>query len=56
LKGRLIDFYRVIDVDEDLFEERKEKPKTLAGFILEIQINFQQGHKISFQIVYLSLK
>jgi hypothetical protein len=34
-EGRLIKrFYRV-DVDEDLFEERKGEAETLAGFILE---------------------
>jgi hypothetical protein len=35
-EGRLIKrFYRVIDVDEDLFEEKRKE--TLAGFILEIR-------------------
>jgi hypothetical protein len=28
--------YRVVDVNEDLFEERKGEAETLAGFILEI--------------------
>lgn len=48
-KVNLRDFYRIIDVDEDLFEERKGEAETLAGFILEISGNFPaKGQKISF--------
>jgi gliding motility-associated protein GldE len=48
-KVNLRDFYRVVDVDEDLFEERKGEAETLAGFILEISGNFPaKGQKISY--------
>ncbi|MBW4359469.1 gliding motility-associated protein GldE [Flavobacterium taihuense] len=49
-KINLKDFYRIIDVDEDLFEERKGEAETLAGFILEILGNFpKKGQKIVFE-------
>lgn len=49
-KINLKDFYRIIDVDEDLFETRKGEAETLAGFILEILGNFpKKGHKIQFE-------
>ncbi len=49
-KINLKDFYRIIDVDEDLFEIRKGEAETLAGFILEILGNFpKKGHKIQFE-------
>lgn len=49
-KINLKDFYRIIDVDEDLFENRKGEAETLAGFILEIVGNFpKKGQKISFE-------
>lgn len=49
-KINLKDFYRIIDVDEDLFEEKKGEAETLAGFILEILGNFpKKGHKIVFE-------
>jgi hypothetical protein len=41
--------YRVVDVNEDLFEERKGEAETLAGFILEIS----GRTKNQVQIVYL---
>ena len=42
-------FYRIIDVDEVLFEDRKGEAETLAGFILEILGNFpKKGQKINF--------
>lgn len=48
-KVNLRDFYRVINVDENLFEERKGEAETLAGFILEISGNFPaKGQKISY--------
>ena len=47
-KINLKDFYRIIDVDEDLFEIRKGEAETLAGFILEIIGNFpKKGQKIN---------
>ena len=49
-KVNLKDFYRVIDVDEELFESKKGEAETLAGFILEIIGNFpKKGQKITFE-------
>ena len=49
-KMNLKDFYRIIDVDEELFENRKGEAETLAGFILEILGNFpKKNQKISFE-------
>ncbi len=43
-------FYRIIDVDEDLFENNKGEAETLAGFILEIVGNFpRRRQKIQFE-------
>lgn len=48
-KINLKDFYRIIDVDEELFENKKGEAETLAGFILEILGNFpKKGQKINF--------
>ena len=49
-KTNLKDFYRVVDVDEELFEIKKGEAETLAGFILEILGNFpKKDQKISFE-------
>jgi putative hemolysin len=49
-KINLKDFYRIIDVDEELFEIKKGEAETLAGFILEILGNFpKKDQKISFE-------
>jgi putative hemolysin len=49
-KTNLKDFYRIIDVNEDSFEEKKGEAETLAGFILEISGNFPaKGQKISYE-------
>ena len=49
-KINLKDFYRIIDVDENLFENRKGEAETLAGFILEILGNFPKSkQKIQFE-------
>ena len=49
-KINLKDFYRIIDVDENLFETRKGEAETLAGFILEILGNFpKKSQKIQFE-------
>jgi CBS domain containing-hemolysin-like protein len=46
----LKDFYRIISVNEELFEARKGEAETLAGFILEILGNFpKKGQKIQFE-------
>lgn len=48
-KINLKDFYRIIDVDEVIFDEQKGESETLAGFILEILGNFpKKGQKIFF--------
>lgn len=48
-KINLKDFYRIIDVDEETFDEHKGEAETLAGFILEILGNFpKKGQKILF--------
>lgn len=45
----LKDFYRIVSVDEDLFEERKGEAETLAGLLLEILGNFpKKGQQIHF--------
>lgn len=45
----LKDFYRIIDVDEDLFEDRKGEAETLAGLLLEILGNFpKKGQQVHF--------
>lgn len=49
-KINLKDFYRIIDVDEDIFESHKGEAETLAGFILEILGNFpKKDQKIVFE-------
>jgi putative hemolysin len=49
-KINLKDFYRIIDVNEDVFEIKKGEAETLAGFILEISGNFpMKGQKISYE-------
>ena len=48
-KINLKDFYRIVEVDENLFEKTKGEAETLAGFILEIIGNFpRKGQKIAF--------
>jgi putative hemolysin len=48
-KINLKDFYRIVAVDESLFEDSKGEAETLAGFILEILGNFpQKGEQIRF--------
>ncbi len=48
-KISLRDFYKVISVDENLFENQKGNAETLAGFILEISKNFpKKNQKIKF--------
>src|SRR5690606_17869268 len=45
----LKDFYRIVDVKEEDFENAKGEAETLAGFILEISGNFpKKSQKIAF--------
>lgn len=56
-KINLKDFYRIVDVDEEAFEDRKGEAETLAGFILEILGNFpKKGQKIYFSSVYFTIE
>ncbi len=56
-KINLKDFYRIVDVDEEAFEDRKGEAETLAGFILEILGNFpKKGQKIIFSSVYFTVE
>jgi gliding motility-associated protein GldE len=56
-KINLKDFYRIVDVDEVTFENRKGEAETLAGFILEILGNFpKKGQKIHFSNVYFTIE
>ncbi|WP_418264741.1 gliding motility-associated protein GldE [Flavobacterium faecale] len=49
-KINLRDFYRIVEVDEDLFESKKGEAETLAGFLLEIVGNFpKKGQKIIYE-------
>lgn len=49
-KINLKDFYRIVDVDEDVFEAHKGEAETLAGFILEIIGNFpKKDQKVPFK-------
>ncbi|WP_026728569.1 gliding motility-associated protein GldE [Flavobacterium denitrificans] len=49
-KINLKDFYRIVDVDEDVFDAHKGEAETLAGFILEILGNFpKKDQKIAFE-------
>ena len=48
-KINLKDFYRIIEVNEELFESAKGEAETLAGFILEILGNFpKKSQRINF--------
>ncbi len=49
-KTNLKDFYRIIDVNEELLESAKGEAETLAGFILEVLGNFpKKDQKIVFE-------
>ena len=48
-KTLLSDFYRIVDVDEELFEEVEGDADTLAGLLLELKGDFPSMHeKIDF--------
>ncbi len=56
-KINLKDFFRVIDVDESLFESHKGEAETLAGFILEILGNFpKRRQKIQFDTFVFTIE
>jgi putative hemolysin len=49
-KINLKDFYRIVEVSEEIFESHKGEAETLAGFILEILGNFpKKNQKIVFE-------
>ena len=56
-KINLKDFYRIIDVNEELFESKKGEAETLAGFILELMGSFpRKGQKIPFNKVLFTIE
>jgi gliding motility-associated protein GldE len=56
-KINLKDFYRIVDVNEEIFEGSKGEAETLAGFILEILGNFpKKGQKIHFSDVRFTIE
>jgi len=56
-KINLKDFYRIVNVDEEAFEDQKGEAETLAGFILEILGNFpKKGQKIHFSTVLFTIE
>ena len=56
-KINLKDFYRIVDVDQEVFESSKGEAETLAGFILEILGNFpKKGQKIHFSDVRFTIE
>ena len=56
-KINLKDFYRIVDVNEEVFESRKGEAETLAGFILEILGNFpKKRQKIHFSNVHFTIE
>lgn len=49
-KTSLKDLYKVIDIDENLFEEHKGEAETIAGFVLEISGCFpKKNERITFE-------
>jgi gliding motility-associated protein GldE len=56
-KINLKDFYRIVNVDEEAFDDRKGEAETLAGFILELLGNFpKKGQKIHFSTVTFTVE
>ena len=56
-KTSLKDFYRVVDIEEDAFEDSKGEAETLAGFLLEISGNFpKKKHKITFNGIIFTIE
>lgn len=56
-KINLKDFYRIVNVDEEAFEDQKGEAETLAGFILELLGNFpKKGQKIHFSTVIFTIE
>ena len=56
-KTNLKDFYRVVDVDYEMFESSKGEAETIAGFLLEILGNFpKKGQKITFSNVRFTIE
>ena len=56
-KTNLKDFYRIIEVEEETFDNNKGEAETLAGFVLEILGNFpKKGQKIHFSTVSFTIE
>ena len=45
-KIALKDFYKVLKINDDIFEENKGESETLAGFILEINERFPKQNDV----------
>ena len=52
-KTLLSDFYRIVQVDDDVFEEVEGEADTLAGLMLELKGDFPKQHE---QLVYGNFK
>lgn len=56
-KINLKDFYRIVPVDDELFEANKGEAETLAGFILEIEGGFpKKNQKLVFENCQFSIE
>ena len=56
-KTNLKDFYRILEVEEETFENNKGEAETLAGIVLEILGNFpKKGQKIHFSTVSFTIE
>lgn len=56
-KINLKDFYKITDLDEELFEAKKGEAETLAGFILENLGHFpKKGQKIHFSSTFFVIE
>ena len=56
-KTNLKDFYRILEVEEETFENNKGEAETLAGFVLEILGNFpKKGQKFHFSTVSFTIE
>lgn len=56
-KINLIDFYKIIEVDESSFENKSGEAETLAGLILEVLESFPtKGQKIEFENCLFSIE
>lgn len=56
-KINLKDFYKIVEVDEEEFDQKKGEAETLAGLILEVLGNFpRKGQKVVFSNVLFTVE